>query len=243
MLLTVEDIYNAFLDGIKKEQIGTVSPLMFNRFINEGQGIWLSEQKELIDQGQKNIDDLQVLDTVTDGIFSWNGTVLEPISLTNDRCSLPIDPSTPIGGISYPRYWRLDNIQFKITYSGNSCYDDGTVSDWLPAKILKGDKETVIERDPYRKPKDTRLYYKEENNKIVLYTGTNSTGYQAKLRYKRYPVEIVFDANTPLNNVTCELAPRQRQEIVDITVRTYIERAKDSRYRSLLIEENLKTDK
>ena len=40
MIITAENTYYAFLDGIKKEAIATVPPGEFNRIINRAQEQW-----------------------------------------------------------------------------------------------------------------------------------------------------------------------------------------------------------
>ena len=98
MLLTTEDNYKYFQDGIKKEQTSTVKPFLFNRIANDAQDIWLSEKVTEIEINQKRIDDLEVLRLVTDGIFIFRDTNANPITETVLYPLKPIE----IGGVIQP---------------------------------------------------------------------------------------------------------------------------------------------
>jgi hypothetical protein len=254
MILTVTEMYKAFLSGIKKEQTTIVPPSTFNLLINEEQDKWFKEKAIAIEIDQKRIDDLQVLRTVTDGVYEylWYGeldpTVLNPIApdTSNGKVfTLPIDPDASINNINitsgvtssqkYPRYRRLLNVMFKINYVNNTCSYTG-VSDWLNSNILRSDKRQSILKSPYRQPSDEKLYYEIIGNKIRLINETDSTGYAMRLEYMRYPRAISF-STVLLNLVDCELLPEQQQEIVDRAVVTYIERTKNPRYQTINIEE------
>ena len=258
MLETTQQMYQAFNDGIQKEKTSVVTPSHWNRLINEGQEQWRKTVAKEIEVNQKRIDDLQVLRVVTDGIQEYPvGTVLYPIApiTGNDYIfNLPVDSSANINndqGVTqnYPRYWRMLNHLFKIEYHGNEYYANDVISEWLVPHIKKSDVN--ISRNPYRKPKDTRLYSDIKKDILYLDTGTDSVGESVKLEYLRYPREIFFDETNPvdadnpdhtpgLGSVVCELPPDQRQEIVDVTVRIHIERIKDPRYESFLVEERIK---
>ncbi len=250
MILTVTDMYKAFLAGIKKEQTTIAPPSTFNQLINEEQDKWFKEKVYAVELDQKRIDDLQVLRVVTDGVYEYSGIVLNPIgpdTYNGYVFTLPINPAQHINNMwagvpplatqqTYPRYRRLLNIEFKIRYNDNECELIG-ISEWLKAHIMRSDQLSEIKENPYRKPKDSRLYYEIINNKIRLITGTSSTGVGMKLEYLRYPDVITFVAiNDPLN-VDCELLPEQQQEIVDRAVVTYIERSKNPRYQTISIEQ------
>ena len=106
---------------------------------------------------------------------------------------------------------------------------------------MRSDQRNVILNNPFRKPKDSRLYYEILDGKIRLITGTNSIGYAMRLEYLRYPKQIFFDKDGN-NHVHCEFAPQQQKEIVDIAVRTYLERVMDPRYKSFLNEQAIKSN-
>jgi len=250
MILTAVDMYRAFLDGIKKEQSTIVPPSTFNRLINEEQDKWFKEKAPATELDQKRIDDLQILRTDTDGVYEYGGTVLNPIgtdALSSNVFSLPVDPTVSITTINqwlqplvpplgqpYPRYRRLQSIEFRIRYVNNVCGHVG-LSEWLEARIMRSDKRTALKHNPYRKPSDEKLYYEIKNNKIRLITGTQSYGVGMRLEYLRWPVDIYFDT-TGAAHIDCELLPEQQQEIVDRAVVTYIERSKNPRYQTVMHE-------
>lgn len=268
ILETTKDLYFAFLDGIKKEYTGTVVPAVFNRIWNEWAQIeWVRQNisfVEGVELTQKQIDDLSVLMVVCDGNIPVLTTPLDPIApamgsqnifelpdLASGPTATPVGyfvtlPSYPSGNSEYPRMIRFLSASFKIMYVNNECNLTG-VSDWLDAKILRSDKENHIMRSVYRKPKDSRLYYRRGNRNVQLITGTSSYGVAMKLEYIRWPRNIFFDAinqddlptadyTSGNGSINCELPSEVRKEIVDIAVRLYLERVRDPRYQSYLNE-------
>lgn len=260
MLSTTVDMYKAFLDGIKKSEAATVIPSVFNRIINDwGQDEWISKNAMVPELNQKQIDDLSQIRVVTDDEFIVSGTLMRPIGPDTGKdyqFTIPKDPTANInyqqldgntGTQNYPRYLRLLNVMFKLSYVDNECDLEG-VSDWIGAEIMRSDQRIVILDNPLRRPKDNRLYYEMLEDKIRLITGTSSTGYAMRLEYFRYPVEIFINesnlsdtGNPATGSVNCEFQSQQRKEIVDIAVRTYLERVKDPRYQSFLNEELIKS--
>lgn len=256
MITTTADMYRAFLDGIKKSETSIVKPSQFNRIINQwGQDEYLRTNAMEIELNQKKIENLEKIRVATDGIYTFNGTTIYPIAPLSDNVfEIPkynFSINAIINGLvevrTYPRYLRLLNVMFKLTYgAGQECSLTG-VSDWLQAYIMRSDQRSVILDNPFRKPKDSRLYYEIIDGKVRLITGTTSVGYAMRLEYLRYPVEIFFNENNvpdtgipATGSVMCEFGPQQAQEIVEIAVRTYLERVKDPRYQSFLNEEIIK---
>ena len=264
ILETTRDLYFAFLDGIKKEYTGIVIPAVFNRIINDwAQVEWMRQNVshvEGVEITQKQIDDLQVLMVVCDGNIPILTSPLNPIAPIATNVfpvpDLPSGPtaspvgytiglqSYPAGVMQYPRLFRFLSVLFKINYVNNECDLTG-VSDWLEANIMRSDRESVIMNSVYRKPKDSRLYYRQVNRQVQLITGTQSYGVAMNLKYIRWPRNIFFDEQnqddvatadyTPGNgSINCELPSEIRKEIVDIAVRTYLERVRDPRYQSYL---------
>jgi hypothetical protein len=261
MINNVLDMYKSLLDGVKKDSTAIISPNQFNRIINDwGQDEWIKENALAVEFNQKQIDDLDKLRCVTDGLFQWdnNGTLitlfpLAPVS-TNDKnfiipkyVQININNRKDNGTVEtqdYPQYLRMLNVSFKLTYGANQeCKLTGT-SDWLPASIMRSDKRSVVFDNPFRLPKDSRLYYELINGTVRLITSNASTsvGYALRLEFLRYPVSIFFDPDrATANDVNCEVGPQQQKEIVDIAVRTYLERVRDPRYQSFLNEEAIKS--
>jgi len=252
MLDTPKEMYMSFLDGIRKSSTGTVIPSVWNRIVNEwAQNEWLKDnisRKEGSEKTEKQQEDLHMLRVITNGIDSYGGVVLIPIlpiAGNAYRFRLPFqEPNVsayvvPIFGVNYPKMYRMLNIEFKINYIGNDC--NSGVSEWLSCNIMRSDQRTANKYNPWRKPKDSRLYYDIKHNYADLITGTSSTGHSMQVEYYRYPLEINYDPNNPANDVYCEFGETQRKEIIDLCVRQYLERATDPRYQSFLQEEAIRT--
>ena len=126
-------------------------------------------------------------------------------------------------------------IQFKINYVDNECGLTG-VSEWLKAKPMRADAKGEVGH--YSKPKDSRLYYQIYGNTVELITGTSSTANRMRIEYIKYPTAITLTPDYP-----GEVRALQRQEIVDLAVRTYLERVKEERYQSNLNEDMLRQGK
>ena len=248
MLLTTEDLYLAYLDGIKNMKTSTVSPTMFNRDINLGQDIWLVENISSVDITQDKIDILQSLRIVTDGITEVNSVVLYPIAPIGDGSNLfdlPIDPDIDINNVTaakgstqnYPRYLRGLSMMFKVEYDG-ACSLSG-ISDWKGASLLKVNAKTASLENHYRKPTHRRLMYDMKNDTLELYL-SEATAYGLQLEYFRWPEVIYYDVTTPADSIPCELNPVVRRDIVNIAIRTYLEINKDPRYQTYVKEQILK---
>lgn len=245
MIETAEDIYRAFLDGIKKNSTSIVTPNQFNRIINDwGQDEWLKQNCLTIEFNQKQIEDLERIRVVTDGEFTLNGNVIYPIASTSTNLfTIPKYEfiianrltNDDISTQTYPPYYRLLNVAFKLEYgSENECGLTG-ISEWLDAKIMRSDLRNVIIDNPFRKPTDARLYYEIINGQIRLITGTNSVGHSMRIEYLRRPNDIMFIPGS--NGTNCEFNHEVQKEIVDIAVRIYLERVKDPRWQSFMQEE------
>ena len=253
MIATARDMYFAFLDGIKKESTSIVPPPKFSRIINDwGQDEWLKEKAVEIEKNQKRIDDLSKIRVATDGVQQFDGDILYPLAPDTGNefvFTLPTDPSEAINGRiddgnvvpqNYPKYLRMLGVMVKIQYgAGQECGLEG-ISDWKKLNILRSDNRSVTLDNPYRKPKDTRLYYEILDRKLRVITGTTSTPYALRVEYLRYPVQIEFDALNPMAGTPCEFPPQQQKEIVDTAVKVYLERVRDPRYQSFLQEEMIR---
>jgi len=229
MIQTAYDMYKGFLDGIKKESTAIVTPDRFNRIINDwGQDEWIKEKSIAIERDQKRIDDLSKIRVATDGEFSFGGNILYPLAPDTGsiQFSIPVDPTEDInsrrddGTIvaqSYPKYMRLLGAMVKLQYGeGQECGLEG-ISDWKKVTILRSDARSTSLDNPFRKPKDSRLYYEILNEKLRIITGTTSTPYALRMEYLRYPQQIVFAA-----------------------IKVYLERVRDPRYQSFLQEEMIR---
>jgi len=187
-------------------------------------------------------------------IMGVNGGVPSPY--TGGYFMYPYGAPIIVNGIKYPAMERLLGLSFKLRYKNNECYDDDTISDWLNAHVLYSDQKSILRKNPWRKPTDERLYYEILGEHIVLTNDTDSIGYRVRLDYIRKPRAIFFNTNntdpreeqdgvpdytgTVSGSVNCELSSDLRMEIVEIAVRTFIERIKDPRYQTFINELNIK---
>ena len=245
MYSTVADIYKDFLKEIKKSNIASVPPSIFNIIINDGYTLWYRSKSEEIEVNQKKQDDLKELMVITDGIFVFEGSPLiplVPISAGSNIFPLPKsnDNSYEVSilGTYYPNYRRLLNVEFRYIYNGDPCYPDGQLSPWIPGKPLRTNQKSVIKKNPFRRPNTKNLYYQLRENMIELWLGDDCTNipHSMKIEYIKYPKAINYDPNIPVNNVMCELQSDQIREIVEISARTYLQEATDPRYQTEINE-------
>ena len=285
ILETTYQMYQSFLDGVKKYGTGAINPKAFNRIINDwGQDLWIKENvRHGVELTQDLQDRLSVLRVLTDDVYAYSkridlesktvlssippnqmlvsyrykgGTSTTPIPLNYEYFKYPLSHELTVDGVEYPEYLRLNSVSFKLRYVNNECDLEG-ISEWLDANVLRSDNKSVFTKNPFRKAKDDRLYYEILNEHIVLTTNTESKGYRMRLDYLRYPRRIFLNENnggnlnmeqagipsysgTVQGSVNCEMPNTLRQEIIDIAVRTYIERVKDPRYQTYINELNIK---
>jgi hypothetical protein len=206
-------MYAATLSGIKKESTAVLNPTEWVLLINECYLNWVRDKADMAEFNQKIIEDLQ------------------PIHV--------IAISSPTSGnlFTYPSaVMKTLGIQFKITYVNNICGLTG-VSGWLKSKPMRADNYGALSY--YSNPKDNRLYYKITGNVVELITGTSSTASSMRIEYIKYPTAIALGPP----DVPGEIRALQRQEIVDLAVRTYLERVKEERYQSNLQEDMFRVGK
>jgi len=143
-------------------------------------------------------------------------------------------------GFPNPRYFRLLNVMFQITYVDNELFEDGT-SGWLKAKIMRADQRDAIMRNPIFRPSDQKPYYRFIGDFIELITESTSTPLKMKIEYLRYPVTIRYvEPDSEETAVDCELHPIQQKEIVDLAIRLFIEATKDPRYETQIAETQIR---
>jgi hypothetical protein len=125
----------------------------------------------------------------------------------------------------------MANCAFKLNYVNNDCGLTGVSPEFIMAKPLKADRKFVP--NPFKTPSDSRLFYEQIGNNIILRTGTQSTGNSCYIEYYRYPQDILVDTV----NQDCELPIYARQEIVERAVKAYLENIMDPRFQTNIIED------
>jgi len=228
MLTTALSMYEATLAGIRKENTSVLPPDEWVQLINEALINWCRDKAKDADFNDKLVDDLEVLMYTLEA--SPNLAQL-PTGYMFDYPTLGVVP-VPL---------KVLSVAFKINYVNNVCGLTG-VSDYLMAKRMTADAEHAT--GYYSKPKDSRLYFMFQGDYVRLYTGTSSTGNTMRMRYIKYPTAINYDPTvTPIIDISGEIRPMQKQEVVDLAVRAFLERVKEERYQSNLNEEVLKQGK
>ncbi len=197
----------------KKESTAVLTPEKFNRLINvDAITQWLSQKSESAEYDQANVDALR-------NLISTKELSVKPKS--DGVFKLPSD------------YYRLLSVAFKTK-------SKGTESPWMPVKRIRSDSYTlsVSGVNPYRTPTLERLYYAQEGDKIKAYP-SNSKVAAAKIIYYARPLPIVYSPDGK-NNKHGNLEFQQKKEVIDIAVRIFLERVKEERYQTQLIEEGVR---
>lgn len=137
-----------------------------------------------------------------------------------------------------PRYFRLLNVMFTITYMNNTLHDNGDISTWQRADIMRADERADLMQNAYRTPTDEKMYYRFVGDHYELINETDSTPLNSKMEYIKFPNEIIYyEPNSGNVDVDCELAPVQQKEITDMAVRMYIEATTNPRYQTQVVED------
>lgn len=215
-LATAGDIYRAVLDGIKKESTAILTPAVFNRLINDSALIlWLREKAGANDRDQPIVDALRNLYRV-----------------------IELDPSTNAEYFELPLgYYRLQSVSFKLNLGTEQ---ESNITNWRPTRRLRLDNVGMTMVNPFRMPTNNRLYYYQEENRIMNYP-ENKNVVKARVFYLSYPDPIIFDPNGISSNGN--LTREQNKEVVDTAVRVHLERVKEERYQTVIMEESLKFQK
>lgn len=214
-LTTAENIYKAVLDGIKKESTAVLTPSQFNRLMNTEALIeWMKEKAGSADYDQHFVDALR-------NLYKYS----EEIELTEKGFRLP------------DNYYRLQSVSFKLRM-GNENSSDTT--DWVPVKRMRTDSLSMMRVNPYRTPSDSKLYYFQQGNFVLNYP-KNERVVKARMFYLSLPDPIIYEPDG--TNSDGNLLPEQNKEVISIAVRIIVERVKEERYQTVLMEENLKYQK
>ena len=127
---------------------------------------------------------------------------------------------------------------FKLRYYGDPCHDNASISDWKKGYVMRTNQRSEIDNNPFRKPAKSRIYYEVVDNIIKMDIGSSSNiGYEMRIEYIKYPKPIFYNATNPSLSIMCELQSDQCMEIVEIAVKTYVERVSDPRYQTQMYEQ------
>jgi hypothetical protein len=218
-MVSSEKVYKAVLKELKHYNTTSMTPEEFNYHIWVAQLEYVENRYWAHEKHQKQIDDLDVIRIITDGIAG------APSPLPNEGAdvageeyvSLPVD------------YLHLLAVGVKVKYMGDECNPDGSLSDYIAATPLKDDKRFVATTDYYSLPRPEwpNLYYSQRQKKLVFQAG-QSIVQHVKLSYLRYPKRIVFDPSGTAN-VDSEFSEEQTKAIVKLCVQDYLETIESQR--------------
>jgi len=237
MLITAQNMFTYFLDGINKESTGTVTPQEFNRLINNAQDECIKNKYYEAQLTQKRMDDLRSITIFGEELPNIGGNTPgnELFELPYNENSFVTTPLNPNG--DNHGYMFLLACGFKIQYVDDKCKRTG-LSGPLMAKPMKSDKRYAIQNDPYNKPSNDRLYYDISSNNLKCITGTASFGVVAVIDYLRYPREIQVPTQGANIDVSCELPLHIREEIIDIAIRKKLGIYESPRYQQKVVEDS-----
>lgn len=223
-MVTSEQVYKAVLKELKHYNTTSMTPDEFNYHIWVGQLEYVKKRYWAHEQHQKQIDDLDIIRIITDGIAG------NPIPLPNEGANVAGQEY-----ITLPEdFMYLLAVGVKVQYQGDECQPDGSLSDYISATPLKDDKRFVATTDYYSLPRPEwpNLYYTQRGGKMVFKAG-DSIVQHVLLSYLRYPIRIVFDP-TGAGHVDSEFNEQQTNEIVKETVEKYLETIESRRTQSFI---------
>lgn len=250
MYKTVEDIYKALLREVKKDNIATISPPLFNIIINDAYTLWYREKTPEVEFNEKRINDLKEFKVVTDHKFNLKPILALELNYDSNESSnifpLPKSSENDFQVVlsytytghngedqpfeeTYPNYRRCLGVWFKVKYTNEDCYEGK--SPWIKADVLKSLNKDNLHKNPFRRPKPTKLYYEIVGDKVVLEKGdVECYGVEMKLEYLKYPRPIFYNHDNPGESIMPEVQPDQIHEIVKLAARVYTGNVGDPRY-------------
>lgn len=221
MLTTTNDMYLYTLQGVNKQASGTITPLEWNRLINQALDTYVERRYGQVDKDQKAMDDLRMLMQVS--IVNNTGTSVPEGELFQlPVVAAPVPVGTSIG------YRHMLNLGVKLfTGPGTApvavaCASPGG---WTSARPLPRDGRYAYDRNPFWKPTITKPYYDLEGNVLRIRCGGGAWAGQVRMEYLRYPV--LLSVTAPV--VEPELPPHVNRAICDLAVTLHLEEIESRR--------------
>ena len=172
MLDTTQLCHIAFLDGIKKEYTGTVSPTLFYRIWNDwAQPEWVSQnlsEQEGVELTEKQIDDLASITHLYTFKPVYTDSYQRYFPLPDGLAPLPVEEyqNTKVTGppivntiFTPPKYLRQLAVRFKLEYGPNQVCDLTGYSDFQWPWYQKAINRASCFASKYRRPCDARIRY------------------------------------------------------------------------------------
>lgn len=224
-MVSAKEVYQAVLAELKHYNTTSLTPQEFNYHIWIAELEYVKNRYWAYEQHQKQIDDLDILRVVTDGVAG------SPAPLPNEGANVAGQEF-----ITLPEnYLHLLAVSARAKYYDVPCQTDGTLSGFIACTHLKDDMRYVVMDDYYRKPLAVwpRLYYDQRERKLAFLAG-KSIVQDVQIVYLRYPKRIEFDVQNPSGGVGSEFHWEQTLEIVKHCTISYLETIKDPRLQSML---------
>lgn len=223
-LTTVKDIFEAFLQGIRKHKTGTVTIELFNAIMADALFKWKSSADDTLDANAKNVEDFRMLRSFESIIFTTDGD--DKFDTGNKSFTLPED------------YFRRCAMAVTL-------YD--TVNDEtytaVPNNYIKMNRRNKILNDPFDKPSCIYgVYFSYKSNHIVWDLPTGFELKEVEFDYLNQPPEILYEPTDEAKTYPY-LLQDQKREIINVAIRIFLEEGSDERYSSYVNEQFLTNTK
>jgi len=229
---TAKKLFEHFLYSVRKERTAVISPEAWTLFMEGILLDWVKLRLPETEYIQKRIDDLEAIHVVTDGILH---DMIEADE--NGLYPIPTDPKYLHGLSATFAYYYNPVGEDEIIGGDERTQIVGSNTGLLyktVGRILRADNRGMIESNPYRKPKSTRIYFDLRESFIYLSSGDTSFN-RLILEYYKYPEKITFTSSG--EDSTGSFNESQNKEIVDLAIRKYLERVRDPRHQSFGAEQ------
>lgn len=224
MLTTIEEIYKYFLQGVWKQNAGTVTEEEFDVLYNAAAIDYVLQISRAAETNQRVLDTLRELVPPLLVIPNAGGSSPEQESFP-----LPYTP-TPAPGESYG-YLSMLSVGLKV-FSAPSVPVVCKRSDgWAPARILRRDARYDVERDPFSRPSADRPMYYFTGRTMKTLCGSGNFANEARIEYIKYPVRVSM-----VSSIDPDLPASVNQEIAEFAVRRHLETIESPRYPTHLNE-------
>lgn len=222
---SASDIYQSFLDGIRRQGHSFFSAQKFVRIWNEWAiPAWVKENTSLregVDISSKQIEDLQGLIVTTDGVHSVGAFILNPIDVEPDGYRFKLPKLSQLS--TYPRVLRTLSVRVLLNDGGG----------YRKAHLLRSNRRNMVLDSKIIQPSQTNIYYYPENNYLRIWCGDEYQGSKIKLTYVRQPNAMSYNSEvTPPWIYDIDMTDDQLEEIRNKAVEIYLERYSDPRYQS-----------
>lgn len=221
--MTTRELYEAVLLELRRQKTTSMTPLEFNYYIEKAQIDYVRNRYADFEQYQKNIEDLQSLVVITDGV----GT--NPLPITSGGDAGKEEFVIPL---NYPKKMILLDVLFGVDCNKNDEQAaQGENMIWHNAVIKKHDSKRIA--NVYLQPNEERgMYYYIQHKDVIRRFGGKTKVNKAVITYIRYPVVPILNSQGE-EVVATEFENRINLEIINFVVRIYTEATESQRQQTL----------